>query len=200
MFKKPQWQTVWTQIRLLHRIWVDADCFYTYSSVMLGNYLQQTTFSNAFYSWRFKSKLSKFQPIRNRQKLHTWVSVRIWKLHWLITRLSIHIIPGDSTHWKWSQYLGIQTEDTKNIFALFFSENCQRSGSSLSLNIVNKTESRLLFSDEFIIAVDHGLHANHTSNSPLCLVSGIFICCRTTSASIKKRRNQKRRYFFFCQS
>ena len=24
------------------------------SSVMLGNYLQQTTFSNAFFSWRFK--------------------------------------------------------------------------------------------------------------------------------------------------
>ena len=24
------------------------------SSVMLGNYLQQTTFSDAFFSWRFK--------------------------------------------------------------------------------------------------------------------------------------------------
>ena len=24
------------------------------SSVMLGNYLQQTTFSNALFSWRFK--------------------------------------------------------------------------------------------------------------------------------------------------
>ena len=24
------------------------------SSVMLGNYLQQTTFSNAFFSWRFE--------------------------------------------------------------------------------------------------------------------------------------------------
>ena len=25
------------------------------SSVMLGNYLQQTTFSDAFFSWHFKS-------------------------------------------------------------------------------------------------------------------------------------------------
>ena len=27
------------------------------SSVMLGNYLQQTTFSDAFFSWRFKGKI-----------------------------------------------------------------------------------------------------------------------------------------------
>ena len=27
------------------------------SSVMLGNYLQQTTFSDVFFSWRFKGKL-----------------------------------------------------------------------------------------------------------------------------------------------
>ena len=39
--------------------WVHAVCFYTYSSVMLGNYLQQTTsaddiFRCIFLSWRFK--------------------------------------------------------------------------------------------------------------------------------------------------
>ena len=35
MFKKPLWQTVWTKIRLFASIFN--------SSVMLGNYLQQTT-------------------------------------------------------------------------------------------------------------------------------------------------------------
>ena len=34
-------------------VWVHAVCFYTKSSVMLGNYLQQMTFSDAFFSWRF---------------------------------------------------------------------------------------------------------------------------------------------------
>ena len=29
------------------------------SSVMLGNYLQQTTFSDAFFSWRFKDCVIK---------------------------------------------------------------------------------------------------------------------------------------------
>ena len=69
MFKKPLWQTLWTQIRLLlyeqMANSVDPDigavCSGTTlfasilnSSVMLGNYLQQTTFSDAFFSWRFK--------------------------------------------------------------------------------------------------------------------------------------------------
>ena len=30
------------------------------SSVMLGNYLQQTTFSDAFFSWRFKGLIILF--------------------------------------------------------------------------------------------------------------------------------------------
>ena len=57
MFKKPLLQIVWTQIRLLL---IGAVCsgstliaFILNSSVMLGNYLQQTTsadeFSNAFF-------------------------------------------------------------------------------------------------------------------------------------------------------
>ena len=33
--------------------WVHAVCFYINSSVMLGNYFLQTTFSDAFFSWRF---------------------------------------------------------------------------------------------------------------------------------------------------
>ena len=31
------------------------------SSVMLGNYLQQTTFSDAFFSWRFKLTMHSIQ-------------------------------------------------------------------------------------------------------------------------------------------
>ena len=48
MFKKPLWQTMWTQIRLL--LYIGAVCSGSTlfasilnSSVMLGNYLQQTT-------------------------------------------------------------------------------------------------------------------------------------------------------------
>ena len=44
MFKKPLWQTVWTQIRLL-LVCSGSTLFASIlnSSVMLGNYLQQTT-------------------------------------------------------------------------------------------------------------------------------------------------------------
>ena len=59
MFKKPLWQTVWAQIRLL--LYIGAVCSWSTLfasilnlSVMLGNYLLQTTFSDAFFSWRFK--------------------------------------------------------------------------------------------------------------------------------------------------
>ena len=46
MFKKPLWQTVWTQIRLLIRAVCSGSTLFASilnSSVMLGNYLQQTT-------------------------------------------------------------------------------------------------------------------------------------------------------------
>ena len=53
MFKKPLWQTVWTQIRLapIGAVCSGATLFASLlnSSVMLGNYLQQTTFSDAFF-------------------------------------------------------------------------------------------------------------------------------------------------------
>ena len=62
MFKKPLWQTVWTQIRLLP---IGAVCSKSTlfastlnSSVMLDNYLQQTTSADdifrCIFSWRFK--------------------------------------------------------------------------------------------------------------------------------------------------
>ena len=47
MFKKPLWQTVW-----VHTVASKLN-----SSVMLGNYLQQKTFSDAFFSWHFKGKI-----------------------------------------------------------------------------------------------------------------------------------------------
>ena len=48
-------KTVWTQIRL-GAVCSGSTLFASIlnSSVMLGNYLQQTTFSDAFFSWRFK--------------------------------------------------------------------------------------------------------------------------------------------------
>ena len=48
MFKKPLWQIVWTQIR--------STLFASILNllVMLGNYLQQTTFSDVFFWGRFK--------------------------------------------------------------------------------------------------------------------------------------------------
>ena len=52
MFKKPLWQTVWTQIRLLQGAVCPGSTLFASmlnSSVMLGNYLQQTTFSDAFF-------------------------------------------------------------------------------------------------------------------------------------------------------
>ena len=42
-FKRPLWQTVWTQIRLLLCSWSTLFATIVNSSVMLGNYLQQTT-------------------------------------------------------------------------------------------------------------------------------------------------------------
>ena len=54
MFKKPLWQTVWTHL--------GAHCLllYLYSSVMLGNYLQQTTSADVIFqmhfSWRLRCK------------------------------------------------------------------------------------------------------------------------------------------------
>ena len=55
MFKKPLWQTVWTHIGAVSS-GSTLFAFMLNSSVMLGNYLQQTTFSDAFFSWRFKGK------------------------------------------------------------------------------------------------------------------------------------------------
>ena len=45
MFKKPLWQTVWTQIRLLLSVCSGSTLFASIlnSSVIPGNYLQQTT-------------------------------------------------------------------------------------------------------------------------------------------------------------
>ena len=58
MFKKPLWQTVWTQIRTapIGAVFSGSTLFASILnlSVMLGNYLQQTTFSDAFFSWGFK--------------------------------------------------------------------------------------------------------------------------------------------------
>ena len=61
MFKKPIWQTVWTQIRLLLRAVCSGSTLFASilnSSVMLGSYLQQTTsaddISNAFFTWLYK--------------------------------------------------------------------------------------------------------------------------------------------------
>ena len=43
------------------------------SSVMLGNYLQQTTFSDAFFSWRIKG-----QSTVNVLKFQTSSQVKFW--------------------------------------------------------------------------------------------------------------------------
>ena len=56
MFKKPLWQTVWTQIRpLLGAVCSGSTLFASIlnSSVMLGNYLQQTTSADNIYSCIF---------------------------------------------------------------------------------------------------------------------------------------------------
>ena len=57
MFKKPLWQTVWTQIGAVcsgSRLFASI----LNLSVMLGNYLQQTTLADdifrCIFSWRFK--------------------------------------------------------------------------------------------------------------------------------------------------
>ena len=62
MFKKPLWQTVWTQIKTAP---VGAVCSGSTlsasilkSSVMLGNYLQQKTFSDAFFLGALRVNLS----------------------------------------------------------------------------------------------------------------------------------------------
>ena len=58
MFKKPLWQTVWTEIR--GAVCSGSALFASIleSSVMLGNYLKQTTFSDAlFYLAALRVKL-----------------------------------------------------------------------------------------------------------------------------------------------
>ena len=58
MFKKPLWQNSVDSVQTAP---IGAVCSGSMPfasnfnlSVILGNYLQQTTFSNAFFSWRFK--------------------------------------------------------------------------------------------------------------------------------------------------
>ena len=57
MFKKPLRQTVWTQIKLLlyEQIDLGTPCLLLYlnSSVMLGNYLQQTTSADFIFQMLF---------------------------------------------------------------------------------------------------------------------------------------------------
>ena len=58
MFKKLLWQTVWTQIRLLleeEQSDLGPPCLLLYlnSSVMLGNYLQQTTSADVIFQMHF---------------------------------------------------------------------------------------------------------------------------------------------------
>ena len=50
MFKKPLWQTVWTQTRYEQSA-LGPRCLHLFlnSSVMLGNYLQQTTSANDIF-------------------------------------------------------------------------------------------------------------------------------------------------------
>ena len=57
IFKKPQWQTVFPdQTAHLGAVCSGSTLFASIlnSPVMLGNYLQQKTFSDAFFSWRFR--------------------------------------------------------------------------------------------------------------------------------------------------
>ena len=52
LFKKPLWKTVWTQIKLLIGAVCSGSTLFASllnSSVMLGNYFQQTTFSDALF-------------------------------------------------------------------------------------------------------------------------------------------------------
>ena len=51
MFEKPLWQTVWTQIRLCSGSTLFASILN--SSVMLGNYLQQTTSADDIFGCIF---------------------------------------------------------------------------------------------------------------------------------------------------
>ena len=56
MFKKPLWQSVWTQIRLLLGAVCSRSTLFASIlnlSIMLGNYLLQTTSADASFSWRF---------------------------------------------------------------------------------------------------------------------------------------------------
>ena len=60
MFKKPLWEIVCTRI--------NAVCFYTSLSVMLGKYLQQTiqqtTFSDAFFLGALRDNI--FEKVNNK--------------------------------------------------------------------------------------------------------------------------------------
>ena len=60
MFKKPLWQTVWTQIRLLLGAVCSRSTLFASilnSSVMLGNYLQQTTSADDIFRCIFLGAL-----------------------------------------------------------------------------------------------------------------------------------------------
>ena len=59
MFKKPLWQTVDPdQTAPIGAVCSGSTLFVSLLnlSVKFGNYLQQTTFSDAFFSWRFQGK------------------------------------------------------------------------------------------------------------------------------------------------
>ena len=88
MFKKPLWQTVWTQIRLLLCSGSTLFASILNSSVMLGNYLQQTTFSDAFCSWRFKGQYGKIS--QDKCGLHREVT------HFLVPLKYIGMFPSSS--------------------------------------------------------------------------------------------------------
>ena len=61
MFTKPLWQTVWTQIRLLLQeqsfLGPPSLLLYLNLSVMLDNYLQQTTLADVIFQMHFSLAL-----------------------------------------------------------------------------------------------------------------------------------------------
>ena len=81
--------------------------------------------------------------------IHAWVSARIWKLHWFITRLSIQFY----SRWQHSPKMKSISRDTDWSSAkIFFSSQkiANETENRLSQKIVYETESRLLFLDKSI--------------------------------------------------
>ena len=92
MFKKPLWQTVWTQIRLLLRsslFWVQAVCFYTLFVTNVRQLFAADDFSRRHFQMHFflgDLRVNSLSPC-----VIYWLYKRVYLFHTKVSLLSVRL-------------------------------------------------------------------------------------------------------------